>query len=73
MAERRGILTLTLFVLEITLTEGRNRHVHRMTATTGHPTLRLVRVSMGTWSLDGLLPGEWEVRASRSPTLALRS
>ncbi|MBI4206024.1 MAG: pseudouridine synthase [Betaproteobacteria bacterium] len=48
--------------LEITLTEGRNRQVRRMTAAIGHPTVRLVRVSIGAWSLDGLLPGEWEVR-----------
>jgi 23S rRNA pseudouridine2457 synthase len=48
--------------LEITLTEGRNRQVRRMTAAVGHPTLRLVRVSIGAWSLNGLRPGEWEVR-----------
>jgi 23S rRNA pseudouridine2457 synthase len=48
--------------LEITLTEGRNRHVRRMMAAVGHPTLRLVRVSIGGWSLDGLRPGEWEAR-----------
>jgi 23S rRNA pseudouridine2457 synthase len=47
--------------LEITLTEGRNRQVRRMTAAAGHPTLRLVRVTVGTWSLDGLRPGEWKV------------
>lgn len=45
--------------LEIALTEGRNRQVRRMTAAIGHPTLRLVRVSIGSWSLDGLRPGEW--------------
>jgi 23S rRNA pseudouridine2457 synthase len=48
--------------LEITLTEGRNRQVRRMTAAAGHPTLRLVRVSIGRWSLDGLPPGKWELR-----------
>jgi 23S rRNA pseudouridine2457 synthase len=48
--------------LEITLTEGRNRQVRRMTAAAGHPTLRLVRVAIGAWSLDGLRPGQWEVR-----------
>jgi 23S rRNA pseudouridine2457 synthase len=48
--------------LEITLTEGRNRQVRRMTAAVGHPTLRLVRVSIGEWSLDGLAPGEWARR-----------
>ena len=48
--------------LEITLSEGRNRQVRRMTAAAGHPTLRLMRVAIGAWSLDGLRPGEWEVR-----------
>lgn len=49
--------------VEITLTEGRNRQVRRMTAAVGHPTLRLVRVRMGEWTLEGLRPGEWrEVR-----------
>jgi 23S rRNA pseudouridine2457 synthase len=48
--------------LEITLTEGRNRQVRRMTAAAGHPTLRLLRVGIGAWSLDRLRPGEWEVR-----------
>jgi 23S rRNA pseudouridine2457 synthase len=56
---RRNIPTAWL---EITLTEGRNRQVRRMTAAIGHPTLRLVRVRIGAWSLDGLRPGEWEVR-----------
>lgn len=45
--------------LEITLTEGRNRQVRRMTAAVGHPTLRLVRVALGDLRLDGLNPGEW--------------
>jgi len=48
--------------LEITLTEGRNRQVRRMTAAVGHPTLRLVHVRIDAWSLDRLRPGEWEVR-----------
>jgi 23S rRNA pseudouridine2457 synthase len=48
--------------LEIQLAEGRNRQVRRMTAAVGHPTLRLVRVSIGAWSLDALRPGQWEVR-----------
>ena len=45
--------------LEITLTEGRNRQVRRMTAAAGFPTLRLVRWSVGDWSLDGIAPGTW--------------
>ena len=46
--------------VEITLTEGRNRQVRRMTAAVGLPTLRLIRASIGPWSLDGLAPGEWK-------------
>lgn len=45
--------------LELTLTEGRNRQVRRMTAAVGHPTLRLVRVRFGAWTLDGLAPAQW--------------
>jgi 23S rRNA pseudouridine2457 synthase len=45
--------------LEITLTEGKNRQVRRMTAAVGHPTLRLVRTAFADITLDGLNPGEW--------------
>jgi 23S rRNA pseudouridine2457 synthase len=45
--------------LELTLTEGRNRQVRRMTAAVGLPTLRLIRVRVGEWGLGGLAPGEW--------------
>ncbi len=45
--------------LEITITEGRNRQVRRMTAAVGLPTLRLVRVAIGAHALDTLAPGEW--------------
>ena len=48
--------------VEIAITEGRNRQVRRMTAAVGHPTLRLVRASIGAWSLGRVKPGEWEVR-----------
>jgi 23S rRNA pseudouridine2457 synthase len=44
--------------IEVTLTEGRNRQVRRMTAAVGFPTLRLVRVSIGDWNLGELQPGE---------------
>jgi 23S rRNA pseudouridine2457 synthase len=45
--------------LEITLTEGKNRQVRKMTAAVGHPTLRLVRVAVGRVELGELEPGEW--------------
>ena len=45
--------------LELTIREGRNRQVRRMTAAVGLPTLRLVRVAIGDWRLDDLPPGHW--------------
>jgi 23S rRNA pseudouridine2457 synthase len=45
--------------LKLTIREGRNRQVRRMTAAVGHPTLRLVRWRIGEWTLEGLQPGEW--------------
>lgn len=54
--ERRLIPTSWL---AITLTEGRNRQIRRMTAAVGLPTLRLIRHSVGPWQLDTLQPGEW--------------
>ncbi|MFL0413332.1 pseudouridine synthase [uncultured Sphingomonas sp.] len=45
--------------LRLTIREGRNRQVRRMTAALGHGTLRLVRWRIGDWSLDGIVPGEW--------------
>jgi 23S rRNA pseudouridine2457 synthase len=45
--------------IRISLSEGRNRQVRRMTASVGLPTLRLIRVKVGDWSLDGLEPGKW--------------
>ncbi len=54
--ERRAIPTSWL---EITLREGRNRQIRRMTAAVGCPTLRLVRTSIGPFGLGRLQPGEW--------------
>jgi 23S rRNA pseudouridine2457 synthase len=45
--------------IKLTIHEGRNRQVRRMTAAVGHPTLRLVRWSIGDWTVEGLRPGEW--------------
>jgi pseudouridine synthase len=45
--------------LRLTLTEGRNRQVRRMTAAVGHPTLRLVRIAIGGLGIDELAPGTW--------------
>jgi 23S rRNA pseudouridine2457 synthase len=46
--------------LRMAIGEGRNRQVRRMTAAAGHPTLRLVRWSVGDWTLEGLATGEWK-------------
>ena len=51
--------------LEITLHEGLNRQVRRMTAAVGHPTLRLVRVAIGPIMLGDLQPGQWRDVTSR--------
>lgn len=45
--------------IELTIREGKNRQVRRMTAKVGIPTLRLIRFSIGEWNLDGLPPGAW--------------
>lgn len=54
--------------IRLTIREGRNRQVRRMTAAVGLPTLRLVRWAIGAWTLDGLAPGEWCL----SPALVIR-
>lgn len=45
--------------IELTIREGRNRQVRRMSAAVGLPTLRLIRIAIGPYRLDGLAPGQW--------------
>ena len=45
--------------LKLTIREGRNRQIRRMTAAVGHPTLRLVRWQIGEWTLESVPQGEW--------------
>jgi 23S rRNA pseudouridine2457 synthase len=52
------------------ITEGKNRQIRRMTAAVGHPTLRLVRVKIGNWTLEGIEPGKYKVEAINLPANA---
>ncbi len=47
--------------LRLSINEGKNRQVRRMTAAVGYPTLRLIRFSIDRWQLDGLLPGQYRI------------
>ena len=59
--------TVTDSWLKLTIDEGRNRQVRRMTAAIGYPTLRLVRWQIGDWDLTGLAPGKWRSMAIHAP------
>jgi 23S rRNA pseudouridine2457 synthase len=59
--------------IELTISEGRNRQVRRMTAAVGLPTLRLIRVAIGPWRVDGLSLGEFRVMKDDVAFAALRA
>ena len=62
--ERREVPTSWL---RLTIREGKNRQVRRMTASVGFPTLRLIRWQVGSWTLDGIKPGEFKQITVHSP------
>ena len=59
--------------LEISLQEGRNRQVRRMTAAVGFPTLRLIRISVGDWHIENLIPGEYRILDTAAKTAKKKS
>ena len=54
--------------LEVTIAEGKNRQVRRMTAKVGYPTLRLIRYAVGAYTLDGIAPGTWREEIKMAST-----
>ena len=67
--ERQSIPTSWI---ELTIKEGKNRQVRRMTAAVGHPTLRLIRAQIGEWPLGALQPGEHSQLAVDTPPSAVK-
>lgn len=59
--------------IELTIAEGKNRQVRRMTAAVGLPTLRLIRVAIEPWRVDGIAPGEMRVISDDVAFAALRA
>lgn len=59
--------------IELTISEGRNRQVRRMTAAVGLPTLRLIRVAVGPWRIEGIAPGTYRSMSDNDAFEALRN